>query len=201
MLFSATDDTRSLSKGKRRNIQYTWAFILLGQIVAISFAANLFFLATLLHRPTVTQTKKPSKQASDVRQPQPSSWWNSTAFWNGVVLIATLQSSLQVTVLIQSPNFMLYLLAPHLLAFVPIILSRVIHDKTPELTLREPAWYTKLFILITLITQQVRAVNSAGTTWNVVWDALHQHPAVSSVGWDVICCWVSFSLWQVLGEE
>lgn len=96
---------------------------------------------------------------------------------------------------------MLYLLAPHLLAFVPILLSQAIRDKTPELTLREPSWYFKLFILITLIAQQTRAVNSAGIEWQVVWEALHQHPAVSSVGWDVICCWVSFGLWQVLGEE
>src|SRR5271154_6259259 len=34
--------------GRRQNIRHLWAFLLLGQIVAISFAMNLFFLAVLL---------------------------------------------------------------------------------------------------------------------------------------------------------
>ena len=36
--------------GVRRGIHYTWAYMLLGQIVAISFATNLFLL-TLLFSP------------------------------------------------------------------------------------------------------------------------------------------------------
>lgn len=37
--------------GVRRGVQYTWAFMLLGQIVAISVATNLFFLTLLFSPP------------------------------------------------------------------------------------------------------------------------------------------------------
>ncbi|RMZ84436.1 hypothetical protein DV738_g839, partial [Chaetothyriales sp. CBS 135597] len=51
-------------EGNRRAIPHLWAYMLLGQIVAISFATNLFFLAALLSPLQQHQKKKKRANAS-----------------------------------------------------------------------------------------------------------------------------------------
>jgi len=53
-------------EGKRRRIRHLWAYILLGPLVARSFAMNLFFLAVLL-APVPLPARGSSKKASHVR--------------------------------------------------------------------------------------------------------------------------------------
>lgn len=40
-----------------------------------------------------------------------------------------------------------------------------------------------------------------GNGWGGIQRALYSHPAVSSVGWDVICCWVSWGMWSLVGPD
>lgn len=175
-------------------------FILLGQLVAISFAANLFFLAILLHpiqdgkQSSHNSSKSKTKHWFELEMPQ---WLNSTGFWNVAILIATLQVALSITTSLDSPQFMLLLLAPHVLAFFPTVISWFTRDEYPEITLQEPALYLKAAVMSILISWQTAAIYRAGLELDDVVSALHAHPAVSSVGWDVICCWVSFVLWEV----
>lgn len=35
----------------------------------------------------------------------------------------------------------------------------------------------------------------------IVMKTLYKHPAVSGVGWDVLCCWISFWAWYFIGVE
>lgn len=175
-------------------------FILLGQLVAISFAANLFFLAILLH--PIQDEKEGSRNSSKSKtkhwfELDILEWLNSTGFWNVVILIATLQVALCITASLDSPQFMLLLLLPHILAFFPTVISLITRDKYPEITLQEPALYLKAAIVTILISWQTAAIYRAGLGLDDVVNALHAHPAVSSVGWDVICCWLSFVLWEV----
>lgn len=48
--------------GVRRRITYTWTFMLLGPIVAISFATNLYFPVLLLSPPQQQPTTPISKE-------------------------------------------------------------------------------------------------------------------------------------------
>lgn len=64
----------------------------------------------------------------------------------------------------------------------------------------------KLFttiIVASIISQGVTTYSAAGQAsgWSGIGKALYEHPAVSSVGWDVICCWVSWGMWLGFGPD
>ncbi|KAJ4371549.1 hypothetical protein N0V83_004768 [Neocucurbitaria cava] len=182
-------------KGIRRNIKYTWAFMLLGQIVAISFATNLFFLTLLLSPPA---------------PPPPSSSGYYRSKWLGpwlLNLVAILATAYPALLLADEhywhhpTAFMPVLLAPHIaLLALPfartIIPARYFNDNDVAFTDKVYNWMWALvlgnagFIFLRATYTSYMYSGFAGIS-----NALLEHPAVSFVGFDVIFCWVTWICW------
>jgi hypothetical protein len=167
-----------------------WLFMLLGQVVAISFASNLFFLAVLLHDAV------PAKQP---RRPPPV--FLSASLWYDVLLAVNIYISTKVPARFGTPGFMRFLLAPHLLAFAPLVLNRFIPDSAAPHGLTKPWRKSKAVVMLMLLFVGTARLYETGADLGVALKTLHEHPAVGSVGWDVICCWTSYVAWELLGVE
>lgn len=181
--------------GIRRGIKHTWAFMLLGQVVAISFATNLYLLSLLLSPPA---------------PPPPSSTGIYRRKWLGPWLI-----NLLVIFLTEWPAYMLadehywfhqtdfmpMLLTPHVALLVlplarAILPEKYFTDSNVEFagTVYRYLWAATIFgggLLFVRITGL--AYNYSGIYG--IWQQLFEHPAVSSVAFDAIFCWITWFMW------
>ncbi|OAL52269.1 hypothetical protein IQ07DRAFT_678291 [Pyrenochaeta sp. DS3sAY3a] len=182
-------------KGIRRGIKYTWAFMLLGQIVAISFATNLFFLTLLLSPPAT---------------PSPSGFQRQKWLGPWLVNLAAILATVYPALLLADEHywhhptaFMPVLLAPHVallvLPFARLLLpSRLFNDDDFAFTDKV---YSYLWFLV-LGNGGILFLKATFTAWSYsgfqgISNALLEHPAVSSVAFDVVFCWVSWACWYL----
>jgi hypothetical protein len=166
--------------------------MLLAQVVAVSFATNLFFLAVLLSPPALPASSLPSAKRTK---------------WIGpwLISLATIFASEIPAYYLASedywynhPHFMTLLLTPHI-ALLVLPIARVIipskhlnQDDTEDV--HRLLWGVLIFggaMLWLLVT---------GLAWNHsgvqgIAKQLYEHPAVSSVGHDVIFCWITWLVW------
>ncbi|KAF4967429.1 hypothetical protein FSARC_5002 [Fusarium sarcochroum] len=188
------------AQDKKGRIPHLWIFMLLGQIVAISFAANLSFLAFTVFEeatPSVTASKKVDQNASSKKQPTKGLSWLRFSWL--VVLGITIGCAIAIPKNLDHPYFMYLLLAPHVLAFVPLLLNKLTEDRDHASVSQQPPLSVRVTIMGVLISAAITNLTKEGGNWEDVKTALYEHPAVSSVGWDVICCWISFVAWHILG--
>ncbi|KAF4776064.1 hypothetical protein HER10_EVM0003299 [Colletotrichum scovillei] len=175
------------AQAQRRCISHAWIFVLLGQVVAISFASNLSFLAILC-------SETPERKTNDGKRYRQTV---SSFSIHSVILFATLLWAMSIPSAINHPKFLSLLLGPHLLAFVPLLLNRIL----PAQMLGEPAWHWKVASMIWVLVVATLGVFDSGASLKTALVTLYEHPAVSSVGWDVICCWISFTVWSIIGSS
>jgi hypothetical protein len=174
--------------------------MLLGQIVAISVASNLFYLALVLSEPSVSSRHLSLKKTVNVR------------------LVVSVLLSL-VTVALSpftSPKtFLPNLFVMHVLLFVPLI---SITSSSPEKSSPAP-FSVKLNTLYRIIhlacagihvrtviaaigslsqTSSSLQTKSPDTIFKEAWTILYSHPAQSSIGWDIIWTSLSFIAWIML---
>ncbi|KAM6509914.1 hypothetical protein FALCPG4_017550 [Fusarium falciforme] len=187
------------AQSKKGRIPHLWIFMLLGQIVAISFAANLSFLAF-----TVFDEGSPSGSKKSANKPMPESRPGQGS-WLPLSWLAILAINLGCAVAIPSnldhPQFMFLLLAPHVLAFAPLLLNSVFATPAPSLLSKQPPLVAQAATMAILLATAITGLTREGGGWEDIKIALYEHPAVSSVGWDVICCWTSFTAWHILGRS
>lgn len=174
--------------------------MLLGQIIGISVATNLFFLNMLLSSPP---------------PPPPPSTGIYRRKWFGPWLIQLL-----TILLVQYPALMLadeyywfdhrflpMLLTPHIALLVlpsarAILPGKCFTDSNVEFagTVYRYLWGTTILgggLLFAYITSMTYDYSGLPGFWN----ALLEHPAVSSVAFDVIFCWFSwFTWWRVQSQ-
>ncbi|KAL2754104.1 hypothetical protein ACRALDRAFT_1069989 [Sodiomyces alcalophilus JCM 7366] len=192
-------------QARKRRIPRAWAFMLLGQVVAISFASNLFFLAVLLHDVADSPSDQDARKGEDdsrerkgeVLKTAPPS---TAVFWYPTIFGFTVGWALEIPNQFGRPYFMLMLLVPHLVAFAPLLLDAVLRANVPARLLNPPSRYVRAGFMTALVVVATSRVMGEGGDWELIKSTLYEHPAVSSVGWDVICCWVSFAAWAVLGD-
>ncbi|ROT41083.1 hypothetical protein SODALDRAFT_330803 [Sodiomyces alkalinus F11] len=196
-------------QARKRRIPHAWAFMLLGQVVAISFASNLFFLAVLLYDVAADDDDDDEEEddiggkggkVTKTPSPSPSLSPSTALFWYPTIFGFTIGWALEIPNQFGRPRFMPMLLGPHVFAFAPLLLNAVLRADLPARLLNPPSWYVRAGFMTALVAVATSRVVSAGGDWALVKSTLYEHPAVSSVGWDVICCWVSYAAWAVLGE-
>lgn len=172
--------------------------MLLGQVVAISFASNLFFLAVLLRDPEPEASPPSTKDAEKDPAAARGSYLSPEAWYNAAI---ALQISIAVAIpkMYGQPGFMRLLLGPHVLAFAPLLLNGILPGRgTPPLSKKPSSFVLTCFV--TLIYSATAQLYREGVDVFTALETLHEHPAVGSVGWDVICCWISYSAWHLLGS-
>ncbi|KAH0421166.1 hypothetical protein CcaCcLH18_13599 [Colletotrichum camelliae] len=184
-------------QAQKRKIPQAWIFVLLGQVVAISFAANLSFLAILCSHVSNRTSFKDGKGGDSTRKAVSDEASTSSMSWYTVVLAINLLWATSIPSATGSPGFLALLLGPHLLAFVPLILKGFL----PARMLGAPTWFFKLASMAWVLAVAFRGIVGIDKGMTIVIKTLYEHPAVSSVGWDVICCWVSFGAWYFIGFE
>lgn len=182
-------------KGIRRGIKYTWAFMLLGQIVAISFATNLFFLTLLLSPPV------PSPPSSTGFNRQK---WLGPWLLNLFAILATAYPALLLAdehYWHHPTAFMPVLLAPHVALLVlplarAILPTRYFNDNDVAFSDKVHNYMWALVLgNAGLMLARTTATAYAYSGFRGILDALLEHPAVSSVGFDVIFCWITWICW------
>ncbi|KAJ7139086.1 hypothetical protein C8R44DRAFT_301105 [Mycena epipterygia] len=182
------------SEGRRHRVKLIWAYMLLGQLVAISVASNLFYLSLVL----ATNPPSPVARPSDLRAP-PSLW---------IPVLISL-GTIAISPLTDDRTFLSNLLLMHSLIIVPLLV--------PDMPFIQPrkSWgsmgMSTLYILVFVaaLAMHTRATSnalgdpaqSATEFAHNAWSILHSHPAQSSIGWDVIWTSVSFVAWLVLQPE
>lgn len=169
--------------------------MLLGQIVAISFATNLFLL-TLLLSPSVT----PPSASTPVYQ----GGWLSPWILNLLSIFATAIPAFLLAsehYWHHSSDFLPMLLVPHIAlmvlpcarAFIP---SKCFADGN---TVFNKKAYNYMWAL-TLGNAILMLLKTSWTAYTYngfhgIRTALLEHPAVSSVGFDVVFCWITWFCW------
>lgn len=174
--------------------------MLLGQIVAISFATNLFLLALILSPPAppAPSTTTPNKRR-----------WLGIWIVNFAAIIATEFPAylLADETYWQRHGFFTVLMIPHcallVLPFARAILpSKYLREDDVEFM--EGAYkylWGATFVGGALVWWRITglAYNYSGVSGIV--NALLEHPAVSSVGFDVVFCWISWFTWWRLQKR
>jgi hypothetical protein len=192
--------------------------MLLGQIVAISFASNLFYIAVLLSRPQFDAA---------------SAAWTPALFFEIVPLLISLVSSVAVPYGFDTKYFFLVLLIPHLLLFIPGLLSpqniptsmSTVNQDRRVATRRYIgvfSWLIRASLLIlagftylafhdrspiplrrasdTCATEVAQDDSTANVSLLRIFFAMFEHPAVNSVSWDVIFCTISCWAWAAVHQ-
>lgn len=95
---------------------------------------------------------------------------------------------------LDSPAFTALLIAPHVLAFLPLCLDRL---GIADASIMELSPLVKLWSQLSIVAFASRGIIQSWGDWEQIGNALYEHPAVSSVGWDVICCWLTSICWTL----
>ncbi|KAF2659949.1 hypothetical protein K491DRAFT_712240 [Lophiostoma macrostomum CBS 122681] len=186
-------------RGVPRGIRHTWAFMLLGQIVAISFATNLFLLALLLSPPALPAPTPTALQKNKWYGP-----WLINLVAIAVTEIAAFELRSESYWYWHGKSIMPVLIAPHVaLLVLPIargsLPSRYISDNNVAFVDDVYKWLWRMTIAggaWIWVTCTVVAINYGGVAG--ILNALFEHSAITSVGFDVVFCWITwFSWWSI----
>ena len=174
----------------------------LGQIVAISLAINFFFLATIIGEHIIVESTPRSKDLTENGNGlSGSAAVTSPQHTVGVIRSASIVLSLATVYVTPSTIgtkwFLPTLLIPHLLLFVPLLLhgdGKLAADDAGNVDL----WVIGVFGVGLFMNATIDALRESEHGVGVFMVELWSHPAVSSVGLDVVFCWLSISIWVLL---
>jgi hypothetical protein len=150
--------------------------MLLGQIVAISFAWNLFNVVVVCSPVVAQQTPSPRHLR-----------WTSTLLTFCLTLNFVCIYLIPLTV--GTPYFLPTLGIPHILLFVPLYVLRN-HEFQH---FKGYTFWVFLAVVVGLFARATQGAYAAQVRPGGFGRTLFEHPAVSSVGWDVIFCHISLA--------
>ena len=181
-----TDDKADTSHiGIRRQVPRLWAFFCLSQILPISFAQNLFYLAIL-------RLPESKRRASVPRGPL-------------LTLAGAYVSCLVVAPFAARSSWLMpVILVARTLLLTPLYIVAIQEPIQSDDSMRrkdtsnERRVQTPIAASALLLTLwQVYVVNQDQPSVKIVVGALFGHPAVSSLGCDFVICLLSFTLWTL----
>lgn len=176
----------------------------LGQVVAISVASNMFYIA-LLYGKSANGSSAP---ADEKAQRTASSRSGAASPFQGprLLQLSTLLSLVTValTPYLSQSWFLPNLLVMHVLLFIPLMVSGTT-PKTREAGLSTRTVYSTITVLAILLRLRTvydalyspSAVASQADLLPALWRTLHEHPAQASIGWDVVWTTISLIAWVV----
>ncbi|KAJ6099732.1 hypothetical protein N7467_001267 [Penicillium canescens] len=186
--------------GRRYRIPHVWVYMLVAQAVGVSVAANLFFAA-------ITVSQRPNEKHDTFA-------WSPSLVYELVPVVLSLLDTVAVPIFAYEKKFMLVLLAPHALVFIPCVLRPRSSASKGAATKAQGEQTTKRYALFiywiaaasvvlqayftVLMLLDIGPDVSYGEVTQRLLDTVYVHPACSSVSWDVIWCTVSGFAWAVV---
>ncbi|KAJ7148680.1 hypothetical protein C8R43DRAFT_1008390 [Mycena crocata] len=180
-------------EGRRHQVKLLWAYMLLGQLVAISVASNLFWLSLTLEAPP-----PPVSRASSL--------WAPAVLWVPVLISL---GAVALSPLTDDRTFLPNLLVMHSLIIVPLLASDALfpgqsQKNRPSLSMGLSTLYIIVFAAALALHTRITSIALGDPAASVLefaqnaWTTLHSHPAQSSIGWDVVWTSFSFVIWLVM---
>ena len=156
-----------LMLARRRGIKRVWLYMLIGQLVAVSWASALFW--------AVWETSLPVEKKETVVYASRRLVWTT---------IAATITSFSLYYVVLTPYFLPLLLVVHFLLFLPLSESTDAIPSTISIS--------QLYAINGTLSAMLHLGNCVwlfqrgelGSLWDVIWE----HAAMSSVGWDAIFC-------------
>ena len=161
----------------RKRVPYTWAYLLLGELVAVSFAMNLYFSALLSASSAQNSETKLEKAAKRAQPP------SSTLLFQ-CIAIALASTCLVNTV--PDRYFLINLLVLHGVLFFPLL--------TSETTTEPPAYL--YYVIHGLSAMHSLYCICRCHSLRAVYLAILGNPAMGSISFDVLMVTVSVALWN-----
>ncbi|KAI3614298.1 alpha--mannosyltransferase alg11p [Moniliophthora roreri] len=182
-------------QGQRYKIKHLWAYMVLGQFVAITVATNLFYLALILAGWQFGAAKR-TYDAPPV-------------LWVSVLLSMITVANSPYT---DTESFLPNLLIMHAFIIIPLFFIERHGHYASKFSMPYQALYIVLYVIgfvlrIKTTLVGIRSVSDEGSLWEnfipfikSILAVLHSHPAQASIGWDVIWTSLSFVIWTCLNE-
>ncbi|KAK4703683.1 hypothetical protein P7C70_g2530, partial [Phenoliferia sp. Uapishka_3] len=189
-------------ESRLRNVKRPWAFMLLGQFVAISVAQNLFTAAHSLSTPGRTLQTKPQGRTLAVPLPNGSATTAGPSWLLCGCVLTSLITVALTPLTTSQPTFLPNLLVMHVLLLLPLVPSLqssagpkiaysdlYLGTSFISLLLRLPTYYQLLPAL------SITALLGVGRG---TMKTLFEHPAQSSIGYDIVFATLSFAVWMAV---
>lgn len=191
--------TRLLTTGSRRQIPHLWAYLALGQILPISFAQNLFFVAMILFPISDQQGR-----GATPKIPGPVTQCLPVAAY--YILLARAPTSIgnPISMSIIIVLLRILLLCPSLLLRASVFFEAlgVTSTSTPN---AQSGGYTTSYVLAlfcsSVLFLQQTAWALRGHKVGEILTAINSSPAVSALGYDFIWYIVSCTAWFLTAPE
>jgi hypothetical protein len=190
-------------------VPHVWAYMLLGQLVAISVAWSLLNLALVLIPPPKTTTHV-GKAYLPVTLTVPvllsfltislSPYTTSATFLPNLLVM----HALLILPLLPLPSFAPRRFVPRSTSFYTLIslLSILLRMRTTLAVLYFLRITSSPFFSLQYPADALVGLwNAPGILYSAVWDTLHSHPAQASIGWDVVWSSVVWAAWGVCGDR
>ena len=175
--------------GRRRKIPHLWAYASISQILPVSFAQNLFFLAMLV--------SLAAEQDEMVWVPKPMLLQVSLAIYYVFVGLAPY--------MIGTNAFIGVVIMIRLLLFSPLYLPTIVPSDSgkeyPEARdtqriFRGSFGYVGICSVVLFVSQTLMALREVGFNGSRVLGAIHDSPAISALGYDYLLSLVSAGFWS-----
>lgn len=164
-----------------------WAFFCLGQILPISFIQNLFYLALLRQPRSESETSRPTLSSATQRTfSQPWVWHTCALCFAACLALARWIG--------QGQRLIVVILAARLLLFAPLFIPLTDGDRGATGSLQ---WTLSLYHIGPQLGYLVQACIQHGV--GGVLRAVHSHPAVSALGYDLVISVFSSIAWMYFG--
>lgn len=175
--------------GRRRRIPHLWAYSSVSQILPVSFAQNLFFLAMLV--------PPAAEQDEMVWVPHPMLLLVSSGIYYVFVGLAPY--------MIGTNAFIGVVITIRLLLFCPLYLPMIVprdfgkkylKARDTQRIFRRVMGYVGTCSVVLLIVQTLVTFREMAFNISSVLGAIHDSPAISALGYDYVLSLVSAGLWN-----
>lgn len=180
-----------MTVGRKRSVPHLWAYAFISQILPVSFAQNLFFLAMLLK-----PVSNPNQQI-----------WTPTPIIQLLPLVAYYSFVLAAPFVAGTGTFIGVVIFIRLLLVAPLILPAVITEGGGQsyLTPRKAHWadagpfkFIGICSALLWFLQTFVALNNTGFDPSRIINSLNDNSAVSALGYDYILSLASFGTWALV---
>ena len=175
--------------GRRRKIPHLWAYASISQILPVSFAQNLFFLAMLV--------SPAAEQSEMVWVPHPILLLVSLVIYYVFVGVAPY--------MIGTNAFIGVVITIRLLLFCPLYLPMIVPSdsgkeylkaRDTQRIFRRIIGYVGICSVVLFVVQTSMTLREIGFNISRVLGAIHDSPAVSALGYDYVLSLVSAGIWN-----